>query len=97
MAIGLSVNNSIAQINSDLGRISVALRDACQNALQFFQGINALGVNGLEAIGFSAQDAQDIFNAANHMQTVAALYYGNASQAQSFNFDDSLSEARGGQ
>lgn len=96
MAIGFQTNNSISQINSDLGDTAVALRDACHKAITLFQGINSLGVAGLQAIGFSAQDAQDTFNAANHMQTVAALYYGNASQANPFNFDDSLSEARGG-
>lgn len=96
MAIGFQTNQSISQLNADLGRNAVALRDACQNAIQFFQGVNSLGVPGLEAIGFSPQDAQDLFDAANHMQTVAALYYGTATQAVAFNFDNSLSEARGG-
>lgn len=97
MPIGLQVNNSTSQLNTQLGTTAVAIRDACRNAIQFFQGANSLGLAGLEAIGFTAQDAQDMLNAASHLNTIAQVYYGLATQTPAFNFDDSLAEARGGQ
>ncbi len=97
MPIGNQSTMSITQLNADLARNAVAMRDANHNAMVFFQGVNSLGVAGLTNIGFSPPDAQAFFDAANHMQTNGAIYYGQATQAALFNFDDSLSAARGGQ
>jgi hypothetical protein len=96
MSVGNTTNQSTSGLNTQLGSVAVALRDACQDAIQYFQGVNSLGVAGLEAIGFTAQDATDLFTAANLMQSVALVYYGLATQAAAFNYDNGLSEARGG-
>ena len=44
----------------------------------------------------SPEDAAD-FAAANHMQTVTAIYYGQGAQPDPFNFDDALAGVRGAQ
>lgn len=97
MAIGYESNVTQQSLNQQLGQVTVALRDACQSAAQMFTNVNTLGVPGLEALGFTAADAQAFFTAANYAQTVAQLYYGTAQQTPAFSFDSALAAARGGQ
>lgn len=95
MAVGLSTNVSVSQLNADLGNVAVELRDSCKRAIEFFQGVNSIGIAGLEQLGMTVQDANDLFSAANELQTVAQVYFGTAAQAAPFNFDSALAEARG--
>ena len=97
MSIGNTANLNVAGLNGQLGSISITLRNACQQAADFFEGVNALGTSGLQAIGFTAGDATAFLAAANYMQTVSAVYYGTAAQTPAFNFDNALAAARGGQ
>jgi len=97
MSVGYQAQNTVNGLNASLGQIAVNLRNDCQIALNFFENVNALGVAGLQGIGFSAADAQAFFNAANYLQTVAQVYFGTAAQTPAFNFDTALAAARGGQ
>lgn len=96
MAVGFTTNVSTSQVNADLGSVAVQLRDACKRAIEFFQGVNVLGIAGLQSqLGMTLTDATDLFNQANQMQTVAQVYFGTAAQTPAFNFDAALAEARG--
>ena len=97
MAIGGTASLTEAGLNGQLGNVAVTLRNACQQAVNFFEGVNGLGAAGLEALGFAAADATAFLAAANYMQTVGAVYYGTAAQTPAFNFDNALAAARGGQ
>jgi hypothetical protein len=97
MSVGNTTTLSVTQLNKDLGTIAVAVRNDLTRALQFFQGVNSIGIAGLEGLGMSAQDATDFLNSANDLQTVASLYLGLASLPAEFDFDSALSEARGTQ
>jgi hypothetical protein len=97
MAIGFQASLSEGGLNQSLGGIAVSMRDACQDALEFFANVNNLGTAGLEALGFNSTDATNFFNAANYLQTMATVYYGTAAQTPAFNFDSALAAARGGQ
>jgi hypothetical protein len=97
MSIGNTANLTEAGLNGQLGNIAITLRNACQQAASFFEGVNAIGAGGLEGIGFTTGDATAFLAAANYMQTVAAVYFGTAAQTPAFNFDNALAAARGGQ
>ena len=97
MSIGNTANLTQGGLNGQLGSIAVTLRNACQQAADFFEGVNALGTSGLEGLGFTSGDATAFLAAANYMQTVAAVYYGTAAQPSDFDFDNALAAARGGQ
>lgn len=97
MTIGNSANLTVAGLNGQLGSVAITLRNACQQAINLFEGVNALGASGLEALGFAAADAANFLTAANYMQTVGAVYYGTAAQTPAFDFDSALAAARGGQ
>lgn len=95
----MSIGYEGSDVNAPLGANAVALRDVCENILKYWSYVAKLGVTGLEAAPYnmSASDAQALYNAGNYMQTVAQVYFGTASQATNFNFDDALALVRGGQ
>jgi hypothetical protein len=88
-----------SDINTPLGGLACELRDACQHILKAWEYVQKVGLAGLQAAPYnlSATDAQTLWDAYNHLQTVAAIYYGNAAQPSAWNFHDSLSLVRGGQ
>jgi hypothetical protein len=96
MAVGLSSDLSVPGLNGRLGQIAVKVRNELQDARNFFQDVQKLGVAGLQTVGFSAPDAQEFFTEASYLNTVAGVYYGTATQTTLFNFDDGTTQARGG-
>ena len=94
MAIGNQSTYSTSSLNSELASIAQEMHDAHTRAMDFFNRVNALGIAGLTAIGFGVTDGQSFFATANYLNTMALLWYGQASQAQAFNFDNATAIAR---
>jgi hypothetical protein len=94
MAVGAQASEG--SINSTLTQLALGLRDQCAQVLNFSEWVNGLGVAGLEALGFSAADAQTALNLADYMATIAGVYKGTATQGTAFNFDNALSVLWGG-
>lgn len=90
-------------INSVLTSNALQIREACRRAANFQEFVVSLGLAGLEAVGYSAADAQTVLNMASYMNTVALVYFGGQGQgpagqaAQDFNFDNALCQLWGGQ
>ncbi len=99
MAIGNTSGQTVASLNGQLGNAAITLRNACAQVIAVAGGANGIGNAGLVTLGFSSGDATQFITAANHMLTVAQVYYGLAAQASAFNFDQTadLIAARGGQ
>jgi hypothetical protein len=99
MAIGNTVQQ--AGLNVALGNAAVSIRDACLVASELWAYIITLGANeaaqvaGLEALGFTATDAQNFWTAANQCFTIQQIYTGAIPQPAAFNFDSALAIARG--
>jgi hypothetical protein len=55
------------------------------------------GLATLEALGYSAADAQTALNMISSLNTMAGVYFGTATQATAFNFDNQLSQMWAGQ
>ena len=96
----MSVGNqpTVATVNSSVGSVAVGMRAVMARARDLQTQVTTLGTPGLEAIGFSAQDAASVVTAAGYMSTVAGCYYGTVQQggsggtgASDFNFDSALS------
>lgn len=97
MAVGYQVNNTLSSLNTQLGQAAVDLQNAANEALALFGNVNNLGTTGLEALGFSATDAANFLLYAGYLNTMAELYFGQATQATAFDYDSGLIPARGGQ
>lgn len=95
MPVGFPVN--AANINNQAGMLAVQLRDWARNVANLYQPVIALGADdaarrtALTALGYTAGDAQTILYLVEVLNTVAQVYYGNASQTPPFNFDNALS------
>jgi hypothetical protein len=87
------------ELNRYLAADAQGLRDAMVNIAKRWSLVKELGEAGLQAppYSMSPEDATAFFEAANHMQTVYGVYYGQIGQPDPFDFDDSLAEVRGGQ
>lgn len=105
----VGAQTSQATINGSITSCAVQLRQVCQQIHNLSTQVNGQG-NGLamlEAIGFSSApdpdnpgDISDALLAQNviaYLNTVAGVYFGTATQASQFNFDQELSQAWGGQ
>jgi hypothetical protein len=109
MAIGLTAQASGAALNARLGQVALNVRNSLQDAQNFFQEIAFLGVPGLGALpnepfGTAANpanpnsnsDAQEFFNEANYLASVAKFYFGTLPAPAVFNYDSGTEQARGG-
>ena len=96
MAIGNGVNVTETSANATLGQLAINLRNDAASIINWFGTVNALGVAGLVALGFTANDAANYFTACNELQTIAQVYYGTAAQTPAFNFDNALAPVRAG-
>ena len=94
MPIGNQITYSTSSLNAELGERANSTQTEMRADVDFFERINALGVAGLEAIGFSPDDAQKYFDTANALNTIAQIYFGQATQAQLFQFDNATAKAR---
>ena len=90
MAIG---NQSTAgQLNSMLARY-VSQIDTVMASIATLQAyVVAVGADGLQNLSnpFTAADATDFINAVNYLNTMAALWYGSAGQADPYDFQNQL-------
>src|ERR1700735_1640042 len=98
----MSVGNqpSVESINAQLTLLATALRNDCQNILNFqewLNGANGIGAAGLEALGFTSEDATAAVSFSNYLNTVAGGYYGTATQGTDFNFSSATSPLWAGQ
>jgi hypothetical protein len=94
----MAVGNPVDQggLNAQLGDAAVSLRAAMEQVLTLWAFVQPTGAAGLEAFGFTADDANAYFTAANYMQTVAGIYFGTGAQPGAFDFDSALALVRGG-
>lgn len=102
MAIGGQTNQG--NVNQDLTQLAVQWRDLVALTLQKSAFYNKIGLAGLEALGFTATDAQAVLDTINHMATPAQVYKGTVQQggtggtgASLFNFEDYLTPLWAGQ
>jgi hypothetical protein len=84
-------------INGTLTTLALQLRELADDILEQWAYLNKLGTGGLQNLGFSPADAQAALDAVDHMQTVAAVYKGTATQGTAFNFEDALTILWAGQ
>jgi hypothetical protein len=101
MPVGASVGSN--QVDNILSALAIQLRDACRQIYNLNLAVNgqAAGLAYLESIGYSGtanpanpgsiSDAQLALNMIAVLNTVAGLYFGTATQATTFNFDQQLS------
>lgn len=97
MPVGTPINSS--QIDQQITLLAVQMRKLMQAVSNLSVNVNGQG-NGpafLEAAGYSAADAAEAQNAISYLNTVAAVYFGTASQATNFNFNQELSQYWAGQ
>lgn len=88
MSVGTQPNQG--NINQTLTQLALAIRDLANQMVDQRAYLNKLGTTGLEAVGFSAQDAATVLTMIDYMGTVADLYHGTATQATEFDFEDAL-------
>jgi hypothetical protein len=90
MTVGTQTN--VSSVNQNLSQDARDLRDLANRILARQAYMNKLGTAGLQGIGFSAADAQAVLDHVNHMVTPMQVYKGTATQAATFNFEDSLTD-----
>lgn len=85
-------------VNTLLGDAAVTARDSAQRIERIWSYLAKVGVAGLQAAPYNLPeaDAQALFDKANQMHTLAAIYYGEAAQAAPYDFDDAFAIVRGG-
>jgi len=90
---------SVATIDNDITTFSVGMR----NLMTAVQNLS-LNVNGqgdgqafLESVGYDSDDAATALNAISYLNTVAAVYFGDAAQADEYDFNQQLSQYWAGQ
>lgn len=94
MPIGNQASYSTNSLNTEIAQVAVNFHNAADHAQDFFERVNALGVNGLQAIGFDAPTANAFFTLANEMNTAALIWFGQAIQDPAFNYDNASAAAR---
>lgn len=102
MAVGNQANLTQASVNAYAAQMALQMRNTCQQSLAFNAAIVALGLAGLEAIGFSPADAQTMINMAADMAQVAGVYNGTVQSGGTggtgailFNFQNALTALTG--
>ena len=102
MSVGQATGSG--QVDISLINLAVGMRDLMQNVVNLSTWINGQG-NGLaylEELGYSStpdpsnpgsvSDAQMALNLIAYLNTVAAVYFGTATQGTTFNFNNELSQ-----
>ncbi len=102
MSVGQATGSG--QVDTDLINYALGMRDLMQQITNLSTWINGQG-NGLaylEQLGYSSasnpdnpgsvSDAQMALNLIAYLNTVAGVYYGTATQATTFNFNNELSQ-----
>lgn len=96
MAIGNQASYSTSSLNTEIAQVASNFHNAADHAIDFFERINALGVSGLQGIGFDSATAAAFFTLANQMNTAALIWMGQITQSQyqTFNYDNASAAAR---
>jgi hypothetical protein len=87
-----SVNNAITSLSVQMRGVMQAVSD-----LSTFVNGQGTGLATLESLGYDSTDAQTALNMISYLNTVAGVYFGTASQATEFNFNQELSQMWAGQ
>lgn len=97
MAVGIQPNAGL--LNNLAGQMAISLRDNCQKILGLWAYVNSGGVGqaGLEAMGFTADDALTFMSLVDQMATVAQVFQGTATQATNYSFASALTALTGPQ
>jgi hypothetical protein len=95
MAIGNQP--TVTSVNNDLSNYATQMRNLMQQVQEFNLEVAALGTTGLETVGFNATDAANVVSTAAIMNTVSAVYFGTATQATLYNFNNALAGLWAGQ
>src|SRR5271169_4646202 len=107
MPVGAIIGSD--QMNNIITSVAVDLATLMRNISRLNLSVNgqAAGLAYLTSIGYSGtanpanpgsiSDAQYALNMIGYLNTVAAVYFGTATQATVFNFDQELSQIWGGQ
>jgi len=94
MAIGIPINPG--NLNQQAGQLVVNLRNACQAVISFQNTLVAVSQSGLVDAGFSPADATDLMTRINELNTLAEVYFGQATQGTPFNFSNVGASMTGG-
>ena len=101
MAVGSQPSQG--NINSTLTQLALALRELSNDMLEQGEYLNGLGLAGLEALGFTSDDAATVLQLIDYMTTVAGCYKGTVQQGGTggtgailFDFESALTPLWGG-
>ena len=107
MPVGSTIGSD--QMNNIITSLAVRLRNVMRDIYNTNLGVNgqAQGLAYMQSIGYSntpnaanpggVSDAAYALNMISYLNTVAALYFGTATQGTTFNFDQALSQMWAGQ
>lgn len=92
MTVGAQASSS--SMDQTLTGLAVQLRKVMQAITDVSLSVNGQGAGQayLEGIGYDAGDATTALNMLSYLNTVAAVYYGNAAQGSAFDFNQELSQ-----
>ena len=101
MPVGAAIGSG--QVDNIMSSLAVAMRDVMRQVYNLNLAVNGQGAGlaYLQSIGYSnaanpanpgsVSDAQLALNMISYLDTVAGVYFGTATQATQYNFDQQLS------
>jgi len=92
MAIG--EQPTVASMNQELTSYVQQIRALMTQIQGFTEDVNDMGAAGLQAVGFASADATAYMTDAGYLTTIQGVYFGTATQATDFNFDNAFASAR---
>jgi hypothetical protein len=107
MPVGAAIGSD--QVNNIITALAVRLRDTCRQISNLNLAVNGQGAGlaYLQSTGYSnaanpanpggVSDAALALSMISYLNTVAGVYFGTATQATAYNFDQQLSEVWAGQ
>ncbi len=94
MAIGNQVNSSISSLNTEIAQVAIDLHNAARHAVDFFERIDARGIQGLKDIGFTDIDAESFYDISNSMNLAGLLWFGQAALPAKSDFSTTTAKVR---
>lgn len=88
----MSVGNqtSVSQVNQQLSNFAVQIRNDMQSVQTWAQFVVNQGTAGLEVIGYDSADAATLVTLADYFLNIAGVFFGTATQASAFNYENAL-------
>ena len=88
----------LPQLNAQLTQDAGSMQTIMLMVIRRWRYIAKIGADGLQGPPWNLPPAKatEMFEAFNHMATVAQVYFGEAAQPEPFPFDDALALYRGG-